>query len=155
MEREDTCSKAFVNPFKFRKQDNRVLNSDAGSDNRAFGELPGWNRFWSIPQFYEVRMNDLFQPTPEHQAIRRMVRDFVVAEVAPQAEEHDRTESFNLELFRALGSLGLLGITIPEQYGGSGFDAVSAVIVHEELSAADPGFCLAYLAHSMLFVNNF
>ncbi|DAC14455.1 MAG TPA: isovaleryl-CoA dehydrogenase, partial [Candidatus Poseidoniales archaeon] len=43
-------------------------------------------------------------------------------------------------------------ITVPEEYGGSGMDAISAVIVHEELSTSDPGFALAYLAHSMLFV---
>jgi isovaleryl-CoA dehydrogenase len=44
---------------------------------------------------------------------------------------------------------------VPEEYGGAGMDATAAVIVHEELSRYDPGFCLAYLAHSMLFVNNF
>jgi len=49
---------------------------------------------------------------------------------------------------------GLLGVTVPEDYGGVGFDAVAACIVHEELSAADPAFCLSYLAHSLLFVNN-
>ena len=53
-----------------------------------------------------------------------------------------------------MGDLGLLGLTASTDYGGSGLDAISAVIVHEELSASDPGFCLAYLAHSMLFVNN-
>jgi isovaleryl-CoA dehydrogenase len=51
--------------------------------------------------------------------------------------------------------LGLLGITAPADFGGSQMDAVAAVITHEELSASDPGFCLAYLAHSMLLVNNF
>jgi isovaleryl-CoA dehydrogenase len=74
--------------------------------------------------------------------------------VEPQALEYDRKELFNLPLFRKLGDLGLLGITVPEAYGGSGMDATAAVIVHEELSASDPGFCLAYLAHSMLCVNN-
>ena len=61
----------------------------------------------------------------------------------------------NVELFRKLGELGLLGITVPEADGGAGMDTVAAVIVHHELSKYDPGFCLAYLAHSMLFVNNF
>lgn len=83
-----------------------------------------------------------------------MVRNFTEREVDPQAEAHDRDERFNLNLFRKLGELGLLGVTVPLEYGGSGMDATAAVIVHEELSAADPGFCLAYLAHSMLFVNN-
>src|SRR5262249_49235340 len=99
-------------------------------------------------------MADLFTPTAEHEALRRMVRDFTAREVEPQAAESDRTETFNLPLFRRLGELGLLGITVPERFGGSGMDAVAAVIVHEELSASDPGFCLAYLAHSMLFANN-
>ena len=97
---------------------------------------------------------DLFNPTPEHKMLRESVRSFVQSEVEPQALEHDRKEIFNLPLFRKLGELGLLGITVPEQYGGSGMDAIAAVIAHEEISASDPGFALAYLAHSMLFVNN-
>ena len=59
-----------------------------------------------------------------------------------------------MALFRKLGELGLLGITVDERFGGAGMDAVAAVIAHEELSSADPGFALAYLAHSMLFANN-
>ncbi|MBX2987106.1 MAG: acyl-CoA dehydrogenase family protein [Bdellovibrionaceae bacterium] len=97
---------------------------------------------------------DLYNPTPEHGMLRETVRAFTEAEVEPQAHEYDRKEEFNLPLFRKLGELGLLGITVPEEYGGSGLDATAAVIVHEELSASDPGFCLAYLAHSMLAVNN-
>jgi isovaleryl-CoA dehydrogenase len=99
-------------------------------------------------------MTDLFNPTPEHASLRDMVRTFAEREVAPQALEHDRAERFNLPLFRRLGELGLLGISVDEEYGGAGLDAAAAVIAHEELSAADPGFCLAYLAHAMLFVNN-
>lgn len=100
-------------------------------------------------------MTDIFQPTEEHATLREMVRKFAERELEPQAEEYDRLEQFNLPLFRRLGSeLGLLGITVPERFGGSGMDATAAVIAHEELSAVDPGFCLSYLAHSMLFVNN-
>src|SRR5262245_50801997 len=98
---------------------------------------------------------DLFNPTEEHTLLRQTVREFVRERVEPQAMEYDQQERFNLPLFRQLGDLGLLGITVPTEYGGSGMDAVAAVIAHEELSAVDPGFCLAYLAHSMLFVNNF
>ncbi len=97
---------------------------------------------------------DLFNPSDEHRMLRETVREFVGAEVEPQALEHDRKERFNLPLFRKVGELGLLGLTVPEQYGGAGMDAVAAAIVHEEISASDPGFCLAYLAHSMLCVNN-
>ncbi len=99
-------------------------------------------------------MIDAFNPTEEHSALRRTIREFVEREVDPQAAEHDRAESLNVALFKELGDLGVLGITVPERFGGSGMDAVAAVIVHEELAAADPGFTLAYLAHSMLFVNN-
>ena len=97
---------------------------------------------------------DLYNPTDEHKMLRETVRSFVQAEVEPQAQEYDSKEIFNLDLFRKLGELGLLGITADPNHGGSGMDALAAVIAHEELSAADPGFCLAYLAHSMLFVNN-
>lgn len=99
-------------------------------------------------------MSALFTPTPEHQALREMVRAFAEREVAPQAQEHDRREAFNVSLFRKLGDLGLLGVTVDETWGGSGMDATAAVIAHEELSAADPGFTLAYLAHAILFANN-
>lgn len=103
----------------------------------------------------ELNTFDLYNPTEDHEALRNMLRDFVQNEVEPQAAECDREERFNLPLFRRLGELGLLGITVPDEAGGAGMDAVAAVIAHEELSASDPGLCLAYLAHSMLFVNNF
>ena len=99
-------------------------------------------------------MADIFSPTEEHAALRHLAREFTESEVDPQAMEADRTESFNLGLFRRMGELGLLGITIPERFGGAGMDATAAVIVHEELSAADPAFCLSYLAHALLFANN-
>ncbi|MSQ85197.1 MAG: isovaleryl-CoA dehydrogenase [Myxococcales bacterium] len=98
---------------------------------------------------------DLFNPSEEHLALREMVRAFAEKEVWPQAREYDRAEKFNSALFRRLGDLGLLGITVPEKWGGAGMDAVAAAIVHEELAAVDPGLALSYLAHSMLFVNNF
>lgn len=99
-------------------------------------------------------MSDLFNPTESHKAVREMVRKFAENKLDPQAEAYDRDEKFNIELFRELGTLGMHGVTVPERFGGSGLDATAAVIVHEELAAVDPGFCLAYLAHSMLFVNN-
>jgi len=86
--------------------------------------------------------------------LRGLIRDFVNEHVEPQSLECDRDERFNLELLRSLGELGILGLTASDEYGGAGLDAVATVIVHEELSASDPGFALAYLAHSMLFVNN-
>lgn len=99
-------------------------------------------------------MEKLFDPTEEHKMLRQMVRDFAANEVEPQAESYDHKEEFNLELFRKLGELGLLGITANDSYGGSAMDPTAAVIAHEELSYSDPGFTLAYLAHTMLCVNN-
>ena len=97
---------------------------------------------------------DIANPSEEHLMLREMVRDWTNEYVEPQAFEHDKHERFNLELLRSMGELGLLGISAPEEYGGAGLDATACAIVHEELSASDPGFALAYLAHSMLFVNN-
>ena len=88
---------------------------------------------------------DLFNPTEEHQLLRGAINAFVKAEVEPQALAHNRSEEFNLPLFRKLGSLGILGITASTEFGGAEADAVSAVIVHEELSASDPAFCLSEL----------
>ena len=97
---------------------------------------------------------DLFQPTEEHQLLRQTIVSFVKDEVEKQAFQHDKEERFNLTLFKKMGSLGLLGITADPAFGGSGMDALSAVIVHEELSSSDPGFCLTYLAHAMLCAHN-
>lgn len=97
----------------------------------------------------------LFNPTEEHAALREMVRDFTQNEIEPQAAKHDELGVMNQELFRQAGELGLLGVTIPEEDGGAGMDTTAAVIIHHEMSKSDPGFTLAYLAHSMLFVNNF
>ena len=97
---------------------------------------------------------DIANPSEEHLMLREMVREWTQEHVEPQALEYDREEKFNHELLRSMGELGLLGISAPEEYGGAGLDAVACTIVHEELSASDPGFALAYLAHSMLFVNN-
>jgi len=96
----------------------------------------------------------MFNPSLEHRALREMVASFVAAEVEPQALEYNRNEAFNHGLFRRAGELGLLGVTVDPEYGGAGMDATAACIVHEELSYADPAFCLSYLAHSQLFVNN-
>jgi isovaleryl-CoA dehydrogenase len=97
----------------------------------------------------------LLNPTEEHAMLRQTVAELARREVDPQAAEHDEKGVLNVALFRKLGELGLLGITVGEADGGAGMDTVAAVIVHHELAKYDPGFTLAYLAHSMLFVNNF
>ncbi|MDX1957989.1 MAG: acyl-CoA dehydrogenase family protein [Leptospiraceae bacterium] len=98
----------------------------------------------------------LFHPTETHLSLRETVSKFAKSEMDDQAKENDENETFNIELFRRLGKeLGLFGVTIPESAGGLGLDAVASVIIHEELSKYDPAFTLSYLAHEVLFVNNF
>lgn len=91
----------------------------------------------------------------EHESLRTMVRQFAASRVEPQAQEHDEQAKFNPGLLREIGELGLIGVTIPEADGGAGLDATASVIVHDELAYCDPGFTLGYLAHALLFVNNF
>jgi isovaleryl-CoA dehydrogenase len=100
------------------------------------------------------RRVDLFAPTPEHALLADTLREFVSREVEPQAADHDRSESFNHALFRRAGDLGLLGVMLPEEFGGADFEATAAVQVFEALSTADPGFALAVLAHAILFAQN-
>ncbi len=99
---------------------------------------------------------DLFNPTESHLSLRESVSTFAEKEMDEQAKEHDENETFNTALFKRLGSeLGIFGITVPEEDGGHGLDPVASVILHEEMSRFDPGFTLSYLAHEVLFVNNF
>lgn len=107
-----------------------------------------------LPQMAGPTTNS-FDLTEEHTMLREMVARFASTEVAERAAESDERGTLDRALFEKLGDQGLLGITIPEDDGGAGMDTTAAVIVHHELSKYDPGFCLAYLAHSMLFVNNF
>ena len=98
---------------------------------------------------------DIFNPTPDHLALRETVEKFSLGPMEEQAREHDEKERFNIELFRRIGAeLGIFGLTVSEEYGGVGLDASAEVIVHEEFSRSDPGFTLSFLAHEVLFINN-
>lgn len=97
----------------------------------------------------------LLAPSDEHAMLRDTVRQWARTDVERQAMEHDQSGTLNQALLRQAGALELLGVTIPDSDGGAGLDAVASVIVHEEIAYADPGFALAYLAHALLFVNNF
>lgn len=99
---------------------------------------------------------DLHNPTEEHRQLRDSCRRFADSVLAPEAMARDEQERFDAGIMRRLGSeLGLFGLTIPASEGGAGLDAVASVIVHEELSRVDPAMTLSYLAHEVLFVNNF
>ncbi|MET9700311.1 acyl-CoA dehydrogenase family protein [Streptomyces sp. NPDC006529] len=73
----------------------------------------------------------------EQTAVRRLARDFADREIAPYAAAWDRTESVDRGIVEKLGSVGFLGLTVPEEYGGSGGDHLSYVLVTEELGRAD------------------
>src|SRR3954468_7764201 len=86
-------------------------------------------------------------------AIRETVRDFAQEKIAPRAEEIDRTNQFPRDLWPQMGALGLHGITVEEEYGGSGLGYLEHCVAMEEVSRASASVGLSYGAHSNLCVN--
>jgi alkylation response protein AidB-like acyl-CoA dehydrogenase len=86
----------------------------------------------------------------EHELIRRTVRDFAEQRVAPVAEELDREHRFPYELVEELAGLGLMGLPIPEQWGGAGGDTLSYAIAIEELARIDSSVAITVAAHTSL-----
>ncbi|MGM3422381.1 isovaleryl-CoA dehydrogenase [Pseudomonas benzopyrenica] len=85
--------------------------------------------------------------------LRDQVRNLVTREVAPRAGEIDASNSFPMDLWRTFGDLGLLGITVDEEYGGSGLGYLAHAVVMEEISRGSASVALSYGAHSNLCVN--
>ncbi|MFM2317548.1 MAG: hypothetical protein RLZZ215_169 [Pseudomonadota bacterium] len=85
--------------------------------------------------------------------LREAVHDFAAQEIAPLAAEIDRSNEFPNELWPKLGEMGLLGITVPEAYGGSGMGYLAHIVAMEEISRASASVGLSYGAHSNLCVN--
>jgi hypothetical protein len=95
-----------------------------------------------------------FEQTQDQLSVRDMVRDFARREIAPNAVEWDREQRFPRELFSQLGELGLLGVLVPEEFGGSGLGYVEYVLILEEIGAADGGVGLGVAAHNSLCTNH-
>jgi short/branched chain acyl-CoA dehydrogenase len=91
-----------------------------------------------------------YDPTPEQELVRSTVREFAQERVAPVAAELDRESRFPYELVTELAQLGLMGMTIPEEYGGAGADTVSYAIAVEELTRIDSSVAITVAAHHSL-----
>jgi short/branched chain acyl-CoA dehydrogenase len=91
-----------------------------------------------------------FDLTDEQRLLRDTVRDFARQEVAPVAEELDRTKAFPYELVAKMGELGLMGIPFPEQYGGGGADTLTYALAVEELTRIDSSVAITMAAHTSL-----
>ena len=94
-------------------------------------------------------MNSLFFKE-EHKMIKEMVRDFAITKITPVARELDSKELFPKELVTAMGELGLMGIMVPEKYGGSGLDMTAFTTAIIELGKADASVAITMAAHNSL-----
>lgn len=95
-----------------------------------------------------------FVPTDEQEQLRRAIREFATAEIAPYASGWDEKSEFPLEKVKKLGEMGLLGILIPPEYGGAGLGYMDYVLAVEELSAFDGSIGLTVAAHNSLGTNH-
>ncbi len=91
-----------------------------------------------------------FELTDEQRLLRDTVREFARSEVAPVAEELDRTKRFPYEIVEEMGKLGLMGIPFPEEFGGGGADNLTYTLAIEELARVDSSVCITVAAHTSL-----
>jgi alkylation response protein AidB-like acyl-CoA dehydrogenase len=91
-----------------------------------------------------------FRPSEEQELLRRSVREFAETEIRPHVREWDQDQHFPIELVRKMAALGLLGIQIPEQYGGAAMSAIDYCVCIEEIARVDPAVALSLAAHNGL-----
>jgi alkylation response protein AidB-like acyl-CoA dehydrogenase len=91
-----------------------------------------------------------FELNKDQKAILGPLREYLKAEVAPGAIERDRTGEFPHDIVKQLGELGVMGMQVPEQYGGSGLDTVTTARIIEEVAAVDGSLCLTVASHNSL-----
>ncbi len=91
-----------------------------------------------------------FNPTEDQKMIRQTVRDFAEREIKPIAKDLDEKEMFSTEITRKMGEMGLFGMNIPQEYGGSGMDTLSYIIAVEELARVDGSHAATLAAHNSL-----
>ena len=94
-----------------------------------------------------------FQLGEDIDALRDMVQQFATNEIAPRAAEIDSSDEFPMDLWQKMGDIGLHGITVPEEYGGSNMGYVAHMVAMEEISRASASVALSYGAHSNLCIN--
>jgi alkylation response protein AidB-like acyl-CoA dehydrogenase len=95
-----------------------------------------------------------FEFTPEQVQLRKLIRDFAAAEIAPHVLEWDENQTFPLEAIRKAGELGAMGVIFPEDLGGAGLGYIEYCIVVEELARVDPSVALIVAAHNSLCTNH-
>ncbi|MGH2628491.1 MAG: acyl-CoA dehydrogenase family protein [Anaerolineales bacterium] len=100
-----------------------------------------------------VRAGPSLTFSPEHELIRQTAREFAQNEIAPIAAQFDETGEFPVETVRRMGQLGLMGIEVPDEYGGAGLDTLAYVLAMEEVSKADAAHGTIMSVNNSLFCN--
>src|SRR5688572_19909827 len=134
-------------PRTARRDGRSAPARDAGPAGPCTRPRAASPRAQSRPRFGISRAVD-FELSDEQREIQELARAFAQAEIEPNATEWDRQHAFPRELLAKLGELGLLGVCVPEEYGGAGADFLSYILVLEELSRADAGVGVTVAVHT-------
>jgi isovaleryl-CoA dehydrogenase len=95
-----------------------------------------------------------FELTRDQKMIQKSVQEFMRKEIAPVAEEIDRTDRFPPDIWNKMGDIDLLGLSTSTEYGGSGYDILTFTLATEQMARICPGLALSFTAHSNLCIHN-